>query len=102
MGYMNAVSMADATRDDRAAGIAWNLQANHYPPLPVAYVEPVLAALDAVESEDYGALIDLPTGLNPLPRTAAYDEDREVWTVDAATLVQITHSEPFLREDEDD
>lgn len=42
------------------AGLAYHLQGNHYPPVPVAMVQPCIDAIDAYYEEDYQRLIDLP------------------------------------------
>jgi hypothetical protein len=41
-------------------GLAIHLQSNHYPPVPVAMVQPCIDAIDAYYDEDYDRLIDLP------------------------------------------
>lgn len=43
---------------ERAIGM--HLQGNHYPPVPLAMVQPCIDAIDAYHDEDYQRLIDLP------------------------------------------
>jgi len=46
------------------AGLAIHLQSNHYPPVPVAMVQPCIDAIDAYYDEDYGREINLPEGIS--------------------------------------
>jgi hypothetical protein len=45
-------------------GLAIHLQSNHYPPVPVAMVQPCIDAIDAYYDEDYSRLIDLPKDIS--------------------------------------
>ena len=45
MGYTTAVGLAEELSLE--AGLAYHLQANHYPPVPVAMVQPCIDAIDA-------------------------------------------------------
>lgn len=45
-------------------GLAYHLQANHYPPVPVAMVDACIEAIDAYHEEDYDRLIKLPEGIS--------------------------------------
>jgi hypothetical protein len=53
------------------AGLAIHLQSNHYPPVPVAMVQPCIDAIDAYHDEDYGRLIELPAGISWRGETSA-------------------------------
>ena len=46
------------------AGLAYHLQANHYPPVPVAMVQPCIDAIDAFYDEDFDREINLPEGIS--------------------------------------
>lgn len=46
------------------AGLAYHLQANHYPPVPVAMVDACIEAIEAYHEEDYQRLIELPAGIS--------------------------------------
>jgi hypothetical protein len=46
------------------AGLAYHLQANHYPPVPVAMVDACIEAIDAYHDEDYHREINLPEGIS--------------------------------------
>lgn len=58
MGHMTALGLAEELSLE--AGLAYHLQGNHYPPVPVAMVQPCIDAIDAYYEEDYQRLIDLP------------------------------------------
>jgi hypothetical protein len=45
-------------------GLSYHLQANHYPPVPVAMVQACIDAIDAYHDEDYGREINLPEGIS--------------------------------------
>lgn len=61
MGYTTALSLAEDISLD--AGLAYHLQANHYPPVPVSMVDACIEAIDAYYEEDYQRMIDLPEGV---------------------------------------
>ncbi len=44
-------------------GLAYHLQANHYPPVPVAMVQPCIDTIDAYYDEDFDREINLPEGI---------------------------------------
>ncbi len=60
MGYTTALSIAEDLSLE--AGLAYHLQGNHYPPVPVSMVQPCIDAIDAYYDEDYGREINLPEG----------------------------------------
>lgn len=61
MGYTTALDLADNISID--AGLAYHLQANHYPPVPVSMVDACIETIEAYQDEDYQRLIELPTGV---------------------------------------
>jgi len=61
MGYTTAVGLAEDLSLE--AGLAYHLQANHYPPVPVAMVDACIEAIDAYYEEDYSRQINLPEGV---------------------------------------
>lgn len=106
MGNMIAADAANLVREGLSPlrmAISLNLQSNHYPPLPTAYVEPVINAIEAAQEGEHDKDIDLaavvPTGV--LPRQAVENEDGTV-TVSARVLLDITHSWAFVEDDEPD
>ena len=52
-------------------GLAYHLQANHYPPVPVAMVDACIATIEAYQDEDYQRLIELPAGVSWRGETSA-------------------------------
>lgn len=69
MGYNTALDLADELSLE--AGLAIHLQANHYPPVPVAMVQPCIDAIDAYHDKDYNRLIDLPKDITWRGQTSA-------------------------------
>ena len=45
-------------------GLAYHLQANHYPPVPVAMVDACIEAIEAYHDEDFDREITLPEGVS--------------------------------------
>jgi hypothetical protein len=108
MGRMGAVAMAEATRDNgmRRAGLEWHIRANHFPALPMAYVDVAENLLDWLEGQhpmgDWAEqMIDLPFGLDVLPRGTEWNEDEEVAQCAAGTLVDALHLDGFIEWDEE-
>jgi hypothetical protein len=62
MGYMTSLDLAENVSID--AGLAYHLQANHYPPVPVSMVDACIASIEAYQEEDYHREIDLPEGVS--------------------------------------
>lgn len=94
MGNLQALAWAEAvTEGEVPLGLALqaHLTGNFFPPLPAAYVTPVLAALAAVEAGEEDRPIAIDPAINPQPR-AVVDTYLPAWT-----LVEITHTEAFLR-----
>ena len=52
-------------------GLAYHLQANHYPPVPVAMVDACIATIEAYQDEDYQREITLPEGVSWRGQTTA-------------------------------
>lgn len=64
--------------------VSYHLQGNFYPPLPQAYVPLALEAIKWVHEGEFGVVINLPSDLNPMPRTAKQHGDE--WYVFASDL----------------
>ena len=62
MGYTTALALEEELGLE--AGLAIHLQSNHYPPVPVAMVQPCIDAIDAYYDEVYGREINLPEGIS--------------------------------------
>ena len=80
MGRMQADEMARELPLD--AALHWHLTCNHYPPLPVALVEPCKAAIEAGQDEDW---------LRPIPMPEGFRQH-----VTAGDLIEGLHLESFL------
>lgn len=58
MGSLQAAEMAELlTIED---GLAWHLRSNHYPPVPLAMIQPCVEAIDAALEGDWEREIQLP------------------------------------------
>ena len=89
MGYTTAVSLAEDVSLD--TGIAYHLQSNHYPPVPVAMVQPCIEAIEAYQEEDFDRSISLPEGISWRGQTSC----------PASAIVEAHHLDAWLPQDED-
>ena len=62
MGSVTALGIQDTVLDLETQ-LAYHLQGNHYPPVPLSMVQPCIDAIDAYYEEDYRREIDLPQGV---------------------------------------
>jgi hypothetical protein len=62
MGNQTAIGIAESgiTMEQ---GIAWHLQGNHYPPVPLSMVQPCIEAIDAYWADDFDLEIKMPEGV---------------------------------------
>jgi hypothetical protein len=90
MGYSTAQTLADDLSLE--AGLAFHLQANHYPPVPVAMVQPCIDAIDAYYEEDFGREINLPEGISW----------RGQDTAPAHAIIDAHHLDNWLQQEGDD
>jgi hypothetical protein len=63
MGSVTAIGLAD-TELDLEKQLAYHLQGNHYPPVPLSMVQPCIEAIDAAYDEDYDRMIAMPQGVS--------------------------------------
>ena len=63
MGSVTAIGLADSVLDLETQ-LAYHLQGNHYPPVPLSMVQPCIDAIDAYYDEDYNKLIEMPEGVS--------------------------------------
>jgi hypothetical protein len=70
MGYNTALDLSDSNIDLETQ-IAMHLRVNHYPPVPVAMVQPCIDAIDAWWDGDYHREIDLPKDITWRDKTQA-------------------------------
>jgi len=87
MGYNTAIDLSDSDLDLESQ-IGYHLRANHYPPVPLAMVQPCIDAIDAYWEEDFTRLIDLPKditwrGNTQAPANAIIEAHHlDAWLVD--------------------
>ena len=62
MGSVTAIGLADSVLDLETQ-IAYHLQGNHYPPVPLSMVQPCIDAIDAAYDEDFDRFIAMPEGV---------------------------------------
>lgn len=62
MGNLTAMAIAESgvTLEQ---GMAWHLQGNFYPPIPLSMVQPCIEAIDAYHEDDTDCPIALPEGV---------------------------------------
>ena len=86
MGHNFATDLAgeESLSLEQAVGI--HLRSNHYPPVPLAMVEPCIEAIEKCNEGDSGALIDLPEGVSW----------RGEPTAPAYAIVEAHHLEPWV------
>ena len=59
MGSITALGIQDSVLDLETQ-LAYHLQGNHYPPVPLSMVQPCIDAIDAYYDEDFDRMIDMP------------------------------------------
>ena len=89
MGYTTAIGLAEELSLE--AGLAYHLQANHYPPVPVVMVQACIDAIDAYWEDDFGREINLPEGIKWRGQTSC----------PAHAIVDAHHLDAWLRDDEE-
>ena len=63
MGSITAIGLAESELDLEKQ-LAYHLQGNHYPPVPLSMVQPCIDAIDAAYDEDYNRMIEMPQGIS--------------------------------------
>jgi hypothetical protein len=89
MGYTTALALEEDLSLE--AGLAYHLQGNHYPPVPVSMVQPCIDAIDAFYDEEYSREINLPEGITWRGQTSC----------PASAIVDAHHLEAWLPQYED-
>jgi len=70
MGSVTALGIQDSVLDLETQ-LAYHLQGNHYPPVPLSMVQPCIDAIDAMYAEESDTPIALPEGITYKGRTTA-------------------------------
>jgi hypothetical protein len=86
MGSVTAIGLADSVLDLETQ-LAYHLQGNHYPPVPLSMVKPCIDAIDAYYDEDYERFIAMPEGvfykgMSHAPARAIVDQHHLSWFID--------------------
>jgi hypothetical protein len=85
MGSVTAIGLADSVLDLETQ-LAYHLQGNHYPPVPLSMVQPCIDAIDAYYDEDYERFIAMPEGvfykgMSHAPARAIVDQHHLEWFI---------------------
>jgi len=89
MGSLQAVEMAEMLSMEDA--IAWHLQANHYPPVPLSMVEPCIEAIQNALAGDWWKPVELPNPVKYKGSTHA----------PTSAILEQHHLAPWLELDEE-
>jgi hypothetical protein len=86
MGSVTAIGLADSVLDLETQ-LAYHLQGNHYPPVPLSMVQPCIEAIDAAYDEDYDRFIAMPEGvfykgMSHAPAWAVIEQHHLSWFID--------------------
>ena len=101
MGYTTALALEEELSLE--VGLAYHLQGNHYPPVPVAMVQPCIEAIDAFYDEDFDREINLPEGISwrgqtSCPASAIIDAHHlDAWLPECDQYHTITFSNNEIR-----
>lgn len=101
MGTTQAMDMAQFAREGSISlygALAYHLQTNHYPPLPLEYAAVLAVVIDGCNSGEleHDSVIPLPAGLKAYPRRTVVSDG--VPSVSVADLLESTNSWYFLDE----
>lgn len=88
MGLTTALDLQENVSIE--TGLAYHLQANHYPPVPTSMVQPCIDAIDAYWEEDLNREIELPEGVSWRGQDKA----------PAYAIIESHHLEAWCQEDE--
>lgn len=91
---MNTDQILAEARTGLVASAESYVQSRFYPPLPRAYGALLVEAIETVNAHSDG-LIELPEGLNPVPRGAVEDSEGVLF-IGARELVRILRAEHVL------
>ncbi len=88
MGSVTAIGLAESELDLEKQ-LAYHLQGNHYPPVPLSMVQPCIDAIDAAYDEDYDREIAMPEGVsykgsNVAPAWAIIEQHHLHWFITPA------------------
>ncbi len=102
MGSMRAEGMAQAVKDGLTnldAALSYHLTVNHFPPLPVAYIDMAKDAISAANQGKWSLPVSIPTSCPVWPNNSVKMGDKVF--IAASRAVEIMHLEAFLDCDDD-
>jgi len=99
MGNLTAQDLAE--HFDMDMGIRAHITSNHYPPLPVEYVDIARQAINIYNNTaDLEYLIELPQDLQPRPIRVQWVD--ELPHISVGTAIEILHLDPWLLDPDDE
>lgn len=87
MGQLNTQHFLAVTQSMHES-LTWHLQANHYPPIPVEFVEPCKEAIYLARQGLFDEVVELPEGCNRRGRRF----------VNVATIIDDLHLHSWVEE----
>jgi hypothetical protein len=99
MGNLTAQDLAE--HFDMGMGLRSHITSNHYPPLPVEYVDIARQAINIYNNTaDLEYLIELPQDLQPRPIQVQWQD--ELPHISVGTAIDILHLDPWLLDPDDE
>ena len=99
MGRLTAETLAEEF--EMGSGLREHIRTNHYPPLPVEYVDIARQAINIYNNTaDLEYLIELPQDLQPRPIRVQWVD--ELPHISVGTAIEILHLDPWLLDPDDE
>jgi len=99
MGRLTAETLAEEF--EMGSGLREHIRTNHYPPLPVEYVDIARQAINIYNNTaDLEYLIELPQDLQPRPIQVQWQD--ELPHISVGTAIEILHLDPWLLDPDDE
>jgi len=99
MGRLTAETLAEEF--EMGSGLREHIRTNHYPPLPLEYVDIARQAINIYNNTgDLEYLIELPQDLQPRPIRVQWVD--ELPHVSVGTAIEILHLDPWLLDPDDE
>ena len=99
MGRLTAETLAEEF--EMGSGLREHIRTNHYPPLPVEYVDIARQAINVYNNTaDLDYLIELPQDLQPRPIRVEWVD--ELPHISVGTAIEILHLDPWLLDPDDE
>jgi|APGre2960657404_1045060.scaffolds.fasta_scaffold13073_3 hypothetical protein len=99
MGRLTAETLAEEF--EMGSGLREHIRTNHYPPLPVEYVDIARQAINIYNNTaDLDYLIELPQDLQPRPIRVQWVD--ELPHISVGTAIDILHLDPWLLDPDDE